>query len=104
MLTVTSLAKYPQCLLGAAAIATIYVVITGTVNHPNIQMNSAEFMASKKLARIIVLLEVSIILGCVFLGADMIYISYMAIAVILCVALLYISKILKQEISENEED
>ena len=67
------------------------------------QMNAAEFMESKKLARLIVLLEVSIILGCVLLGASMIYTSYMAIAVILCAALLWISKILKQEVRENEE-
>ena len=32
------------------AIATIYIVIIGTVNHPNMQMNAAEFMESKKLA------------------------------------------------------
>ena len=36
-------------------------------------MNSEELMESKKLARLIVLLEVSIILGCVLLGASMIY-------------------------------
>ena len=61
-------------------------------NHPNMHMNSEEFTESKKLARIIVLLEFATILGCVLLGADMIYVSYMAIAVILCAALLYISK------------
>ena len=103
MLTAKSLAKYPQWLFGLVVIATIYIVIIGTVNHPNMQMNVAEFMESKKLARITVLLEVSIILGCVFLGGSIIYISYMAIAVILCAALLYISKIFKQEVTENEK-
>lgn len=103
MLTAESLSNYPQWLLGLVVIATIYVVIIGTVNHPNMQMNATEFMESKKLARITVLLEVSIILGCVFLGASMIYISYMAIAVILCAVLLYISKIFKQEVTENEK-
>ena len=101
--TVTSLVKYQQWLLGAVVIATIYIVITGTANHPNMHMNSEELMESKKLARLIVLLEVSIILGCVLLGASMIYTSYMAIAVVLCAALLLISKILKQEVRENEE-
>ena len=69
MLTVTSLVKYQQWLLGAVVIAAIYIVITGTAVH----MNSEELMESKKLARLIVLLEVSIILGCVLLGASMIY-------------------------------
>lgn len=103
MLVATRLVNYQQWLLGAVVIAAIYIVLTGTANHPNIHMNTEELMESKKLARLIVLLEVSIILGCVLLGASMIYISYMAIAVILCVALLYISKILKQEVTENEK-
>ena len=103
MLTVTRLVNYQQWLLGAVVIAAIYIVLTGTVNHPNMHMNAEELMESKKLARLIVLLEVSIILGCVLLGASMIYTSYMAIAVILCAALLCISKILKQEVRENEE-
>ena len=77
--------------------------IIGTVNHPNIHMDSEELAESKRQARIIVLLEGSIIYGCVLLGADMIFISYMAIAVILCAALLCISKILKQEVKEDEE-
>ena len=103
MLVATRLVNYQQWLLGAVVIAAIYIVLTGTVNHPNIHMNAEELMESKKLARLIVLLEVSIILGCVLLGAGIIYTSYMAIAVILCAALLCISKILKQEVRENEE-
>ena len=103
MLVATRLVNYQQWLLGAVVIAAIYIVITGTANHPNMHMNAEELMESKKLARLIVLLEVSIILGCVLLGAGIIYTSYMAIAVILCAALLCISKILKQEVRENEE-
>jgi len=37
-----------------------------------------------------------IILGCVMLETDRVYISYMAIAVILCAALLSIAKILNR--------
>lgn len=103
MLVATRLVNYQQWLLGAVVISAIYIVLTGTVNHPNMHMNSEELIESKKLAKLIVLLEVSIILGCVLLGANMIYTSYMAIAVILCAALLCISKILKQEVRENEE-
>lgn len=103
MFTGTGLSNYPRLLLVTVVIAAIYIVIIGTVNHPNMQMNYEEFTESKKLARIIVLLEFATILGCVLLGADMIYVSYMAIAVILCAALLYISKIFKQEVTENEK-
>lgn len=100
----TSLAAYPQWLLGMLLLAMLGIGMIGTVNHPNMHMDSAELIESKKEARIIVLLEGSIIFCSVLLGADMVYISYMAIAVILCAALLCIAKILKQEVKENEEN
>lgn len=99
----TRLSHYPRWLLGVLLFAMVGIGIIGTVNHPNIHMDSEELAESKRQARIIVLLEGSIIYGCVLLGADMIFISYMAIAVILCAALLCISKILKQEVKEDEE-
>lgn len=97
------LAEYPQWLAGMLILAIVWIGVIGTVNHPNMHMNSEELTESKKTARIMVLLEGSIILGCVLLEADMIYISYMAIAVILCAVLLCIAKIFKQEVKENEE-
>lgn len=99
----TSLVGYPQLILGMLLFAMSVIGIIGTVNHPNMHMDSAELAESKKEARIILLLEGSIIYGCVLLGAHLIFISYMAIAVILCAALLCIAKILKQEVKENEE-
>ncbi len=99
----TSLVGYPQLILGMLLFAMSVIGIIGTVNHPNMHMDSAELAESKKEARIILLLEGSIIYCCVLLGADLIFISYMAIAVILCAALLCIAKILKQEVKENEE-
>lgn len=88
---------YPRQLFVALLFAIGIIGIIGTVNHPNMNMNAEELAESKCEARIIVLLEASIICGCVLLGADMLFISYMAIAVILCAALLCIAKILKQE-------
>lgn len=99
----TSLVGYPQLILGILLFAMSVIGIIGTVNHPNMHMDSAQLAESKKEARIILLLEGSIIYCCVLLGADLIFISYMAIAVILCAALLCIAKILKQEVKENEE-
>lgn len=99
----TCLAGYPQWLLGMLLFAMLGIGIIGTVNHPNMHMDSVELAESKKEARIIVLMEGSIICCCVLLGAGMVFISYMTIAVILCAALLCIAKILKQEVKENEE-
>ena len=85
------------------ALSVIFIEIVGTVNHPNMKMNPEELMESKKAARIIGLLEGSIICSCILLGVDRIFISYMAIAVILCAALLCIAKIRKQEVKEDEK-
>ncbi len=99
----SSLASHPKWLFGMLLLAMTGIAIIGTVNHPNMHMDSEELKESKHAARIIVLLEGSIIFGCVLLGADMLFISYMAIAVILCAVLLCIAKIIKQEVKENEE-
>lgn len=97
-------ADYPQQLFIVLFIAMGTIWGIGTVNHPNMHMNLEELAESQKAARIVALLEVSIICGCVLLGANMIFTSYMAIAVILCAALLCIAKILGQEVKENEEN
>lgn len=97
-----SLTEHLQWLLGILILAIVCIVAIGTINHPNMHMNSEELAESKKSARIIVLLEGSIIFGCVLLEADMICVGYMAIAVILCAVLLCIVKIFKQEVKENE--
>jgi accessory gene regulator B len=96
-------ANYPKLIFGMLSLAIVVIGIIGTVNHPNMHMNVEELAESKKAARTIVLLEGSIICCCALLGANLIYISYMAIAVILCATLLCIAKILKQEVSEYEE-
>ena len=96
--------SYFKLMLAIWLLATCTIVIIGTVNHPNIHMDSEELTESKKAARMIVLLEGSIILFCVLLGADITFISYMSMAVILCALLLCVAKILKQEVKGNEED
>lgn len=99
----TRLANYPEWLLGMLVLAMISIGIIGTVNHPNMHMDLEELAESQKAARIVLLLEGSIICGCALLGADMIFVSYMAIAVILCAALLCIAKVQRQEVREDEE-
>lgn len=94
---------YWKFLLAILFLAIATVVAIGTVNHPNMHMNSLELEGSKKAARMLVVLQGSVIYFCVFLKVDMMYIYYMSIAVILCAILLCLSKILKQEVNENEE-
>lgn len=90
--------NYPLFLMGVLLIAIVVIETIGTVNHPNMNMDIRELVESQKAARLVTLLEGSIIYCFVILGADMVVISYMAIAVILCAALLCIAKIIKQEV------
>lgn len=97
------LANYPILLFAMLLWAIGIIEIIGTVNHPNMHMDSEELTELKASARIITLLEGIAICCFTILEADMVFISYMAIAVILCAALLCIAKITKQEVKMHEE-
>lgn len=97
------LANYPILLFAMLLWAIGAIEIIGTVNHPNMHMDSEELTELKASARIITLLEGAAICCFTILEADMVFISYMAIAVILCAALLCIAKITKQEVKVHEE-
>ncbi|MHC6181031.1 accessory gene regulator B family protein [Clostridium sp. JNZ X4-2] len=85
-----------------ASIPIIWII--GTVNHPNMNMNSYELQESKKAARLILILEIGIIYFAIFTGVNLIIVSYMLISIILCAILLLIAKILNQEVKGNEEN
>ena len=79
-------------------LAIILIYIMGTINHPNIDMSKSELQESKKVARRVVLMEVMIIAVLAYLKADILYIGYMSVAIILCAFLMSLAKIIKQEV------
>ena len=79
-------------------LAIILIYIMGTINHPNMDMDKSELQESKKAARLVVLMEVMIIAVLVYLKADILYIGYMSVAVILCAILMCLARIIKQEV------
>ena len=79
-------------------LAIVFICIMGTINHPNIDMSKSELQESKKAARLVVLMEVMIIAVLVYLKADVLYMGYMSVAVILCAFLMCLAKIIKQEV------
>ena len=83
---------------GMLFFSIIPICIMGTINHPNIDMSKSELQESKKAARLIALMEVMIIAVLVYLKADILYISYMSVAIILCAFLMCLAKIIKQEV------
>ena len=79
-------------------VAIILICIMGTINHPNMDMSKSELRESKKAARLLILIEVMIIAVLVYLKADLLYIGYMSVAIILCAFLMCLAKIIKQEV------
>ena len=88
----------PTVMYGILIFAIILIYIMGTINHPNMDMDKSELQESMKAARLIVLIEVMIIAVLVYLKADILYIGYMSVAVILCAFLMCLARIIKQEV------
>lgn len=85
-----------MCILLGCSI--IFIELIGTVNHPNVDMDIYEFRESRRAARILALLEGGIILMLIIMEFDILYVSYMSIAIILCAMLMCLAKIIKQEV------
>lgn len=92
------LCKIPAVMYGMLFLAIFLICIIGTINHPNMDMNKSELQESKKAARLVVLMEAMIIAVLVYLKVDILYISYMSAAIILCAFLMCLAKIIKQEV------
>ena len=74
------------------------ILVIGTVNHPNMQMNRGELQESKKLARITVVLELLAVFFLSFLKVGDVIVCYSSYAIILCALLMIIAKVKKQEV------
>lgn len=80
-------------------VSFIYILRTGTVNHPNWDLNYQEYRESKRKARMVLLVEMVIILAAIILKVNTSLVVYMAISVVACAMLLILAKALQQEIT-----
>lgn len=94
------LCETPAVLYGLLLFAIFLICVMGTINHPNMDMDQGELRESKKAARLLVLMEALIISVLVYLEADILYISYMSVAVILCALLMCLAKMIEQEVKK----
>lgn len=92
------LSDKPAVMYALLLCSVLGIEIIGTVNHPNMDMDAFELSEAKKAARTIALLEFMVIVMLIWLGFSGLYVSYMSLAIILCAALLYLAKIIKQEV------
>lgn len=81
--------------------AYIFILMIGTVNHPNMDMSREELEAAKVSSRLMVSLLMILIVFLWWIGIDIEIIVYMCMAVILCGSLLLLAKIIKQEVKTN---
>lgn len=84
-----------QCII--LGITSIIIFIIGSVIHPNMQMNPDEIMATKKAARLVLILEDSIILFSLWMWNCSLEITYMTSAVAICCICLLIAILLRKE-------
>lgn len=91
-----------MCMEILAAIASMCIFVIGTVNHPNMHMNSVEVKESKKAARLILFVELCIIVFLIQMKVKAIIISCCFSGIIVCAALLLIAKIIGQEVKSDE--
>ncbi|MFV0466945.1 MAG: accessory gene regulator B family protein [Lachnospiraceae bacterium] len=82
----------------AVLLSAVIILVIGTVNHPNMDMNNEELIESKKTARWMVILYSFLILAFAVLGVNTLYLSYMSVGIVLCAMLLCIAKVMKQEV------
>ena len=96
------LAKHILFIYMMLGISMCIIFLIGTVNHPNLHMSKEEMSAAKKSSRMILLLEGSIVCFLGIMDMEVIIISYMASAIIMCAILLCMAKILGQEVNGYE--
>ncbi len=92
-----------QILLEVLLGAICAIEIIGTVNHPNMHLDNVELVNLSKSARILVILEGSVIYALALGNGNSLYVCYMSIAVILCAILQCLAKFMKQEAKRSEE-
>ena len=82
----------------ALLVAICVLLIIGSVNHPNMAWNEEEYVKSKRMSRITVVIEGLCIFGAKCLPIPNDYILFMSFGVILSAILLALGKIIKQEV------
>ena len=91
------LATKEYLMMGLLAFSAVLIFLFGTVNHPNMELDSEELKDLKKMARYTLCMELLIIAGTYYFIDNRLYVAVMSISVILCALLLVLAKILKQE-------
>lgn len=81
--------------------ASICVAVIGTINHPNMNMDSVEFDNAKKAARLMLGMQILVIILLSLADVNATIIIFSAFGIVLCAVLLCVAKITEQEVKMN---
>lgn len=86
-----------------SGIASMIILIIGSVNHPEMDWDTEELSETKSCARYILCMELMVVFFLIILDADIKLITYFLLAIIVCSILLLAAKISGQEVKINEK-
>lgn len=92
------LTKHMEINIALVIVSITIIEIVGAVNHPNMDWNRKEYEESRKITRIIGIIEGVSILISFFLKFENSYILYMSFGLILSAILLTLGKLIGQEV------
>lgn len=79
-------------------ISSVIIMYIGNINHENLNLSEEEVRDCKASARFIVVVEVICIVSGVILDINRLCIVYQSLAIIMCAILLFVAKMIKQEV------
>lgn len=83
------------CLLAGSL---IIILTIGAVNHPNMHWDKEEYIMCKNTARMVCVIEISIIIALSLIGVSYSFVLFMSFGVILSAIMLLIAKFIRQEV------
>lgn len=96
------LLDYPNIVIVMLISCFFIILLIGTVNHPNMNLNECELKRMKVRARLILISEILIIVVAYVMSVPKRYILDMILGITVCGISIMISKIIKQEVQSCE--
>lgn len=92
------LVEQPILMATLFILASLAIVLLGTVNHPNMHMSPVELCRARKLSRSVLILEIMVIGLLLYMNVDVYIAIYAMMGILVCSVLLIIAKLARQEV------
>lgn len=99
----TWLIKYPAFCIAGVLISMAVILVIGAIHDPNLDLPEDVFIRHKKITRILILIAGPVVLCLLFIFSNNRFVYYSALGIIYSALSLLAVKIMKGEVSANEE-